>query len=139
MAVNIISVKCPECGASLDIEANRHHAFCIYCGAKLIINNENEYVFRHIDEAGIKQVEADRIIQLKQMEIAEKKRVSEEKTKFLKIKISLILAAVGLVMIVGGYLLGIATGDPDSVLFFISVIGYFPLFGSLFVWLIDTK
>lgn len=139
MAVNIISVKCPECGASLDIEADRNQAFCTYCGAKVIINNENEYVYRHIDEAGIKQAETDRIVKLKQMEIAEKKRASEEKTKSLKIKISLILAVVGIVMMVGGYLLGDATGDSDSGLYMISMVGFFPLMGSAYIWLFSKN
>ncbi|MCH5267712.1 MAG: zinc ribbon domain-containing protein [Lachnospiraceae bacterium] len=129
MAVNIISVKCPNCEASLDIEADRNQVFCTYCGAKLIINNENEYVYRHIDEASIKQAETDRIMKLKQMEIAEKNRESAEKTKLLKIKISLILATVGIVMMVGGVLLGNATGES------ISIVGFIPLIGSAYIWL----
>jgi len=34
MSVELISVKCPECGASLDIEEGRRQMFCSYCGAK---------------------------------------------------------------------------------------------------------
>ena len=37
-----------------------------------MVQNDNEYIFRNIDEAGIKQAETDRIVRLKQMEIAEK-------------------------------------------------------------------
>lgn len=81
MAVNFISVKCPDCGASLDIEKGRKKVFCTYCGAKVLINNDNEYVYRHIDEAGIKQAETDRMVRMKQMEMAEKNRESAEKTK----------------------------------------------------------
>ena len=46
-----------------------------------VINNDNEYVYRHIDEAGIKQAETDRMVRMKQMEMAEKNRESAEKTK----------------------------------------------------------
>lgn len=81
MAVNFISVKCPDCGASLDVEKGRKQVFCTYCGAKILINNDNEYVYRHIDEAGIKQAETDSMVRMKQMEMAEKNRESAEKTK----------------------------------------------------------
>lgn len=131
MAVKFISVKCPDCGASLDIEEGRTQFFCTYCGAKVLVNNENEFVYRHIDEAGIKQAETDRIIKLKQMEIAEKKRASAEKTKVLKIIISLILAVVGIVIMVVGCLLGEDTGPTVLLSFF---CGSFLLLGVLCIW-----
>ena len=43
MAVKLIYVKCPECGAALDIEEDRKEAFCSYCGTKVLLYNENEY------------------------------------------------------------------------------------------------
>ena len=55
MAIKMISVKCPDCGASLDVEEGRRQCFCSYCGAKVMINNENEYIYRTIDEADIKR------------------------------------------------------------------------------------
>ena len=84
MAVKLISVKCPECGATLNIEEDREQAFCTYCGTKVLLHNENEHIYRHIDEAGVRQAETDRIVRMKQMELAEKKRVDAEKTKALK-------------------------------------------------------
>ena len=51
LAYKLISVKCPDCGQTLSIEENRTQAFCTYCGAKVLISNENEYVFRKVDEA----------------------------------------------------------------------------------------
>ena len=75
-----------------NIEEGREQAFCTYCGTKVLLHNENEYIYRHIDEAGVKQAETDRIVRMKQMELAEKKRADAEKTKALKIKISLIMS-----------------------------------------------
>ena len=72
MAYKLISVKCPDCGQTLSIEENRTQAFCTYCGAKVLISNENEYVFRQVDEADIKKAETERIIRLREMELAEK-------------------------------------------------------------------
>lgn len=71
MAINFYSVKCPECGANLSYEEGRQEMFCSYCGTKIIMSNENEYIYRHIDEAGIKQAETDRLIRLKQLELEE--------------------------------------------------------------------
>lgn len=136
MGVTFTSVKCPECGASLPIEEGRTQVFCSYCGTKVLVTNENEHIYRHIDEAGIKQAETDRLVKLKQMEIAEKKRAASERTKALKIKISLILAAVGIIMMVAGDMLGHSSGDPDSGYYMMSMVGLFPLMGAGYIWLL---
>lgn len=31
-------VKCPNCGASMEIQENRDFAFCSFCGTKIIVN-----------------------------------------------------------------------------------------------------
>lgn len=41
MGIKLITVKCPECGASLDIEEGRKQLFCSYCGSKILIQNDN--------------------------------------------------------------------------------------------------
>ncbi len=97
MAVKLISVKCPECGATLNIEESREQAFCTYCGTRVLLHNENEHIYRHIDEAGIKQAETDRLVMLRKMELLEKKRATSQKVKTLKIVITVVL---GLVMII---------------------------------------
>ena len=53
MAIKFTSVKCPECGATLPIEEGREQIFCSYCGSKIIMTNENEYIYRKVDEAEI--------------------------------------------------------------------------------------
>lgn len=72
MATKLITVKCPECGASLQIEKGRRIAYCTYCGAKVIIDNENEHIYRKIDEAEIKRAEADEKIRMREMDLEEK-------------------------------------------------------------------
>ena len=70
--VRLISVKCPDCGAALQFEEGRNMAFCSYCGAKILLHNENEYIYRNIDEAEVKQAENDRIYMMKELELEEK-------------------------------------------------------------------
>ena len=45
MAIKMVSVRCPDCGAALDVEEGRTQLFCSYCGAKVIIHNDNEYIY----------------------------------------------------------------------------------------------
>ena len=71
MAYRLISVKCPECGQTLSIEENRTQAFCSYCGARILISNENEYVFRRVDEAGIRNAETERMVRMREMDLVE--------------------------------------------------------------------
>ncbi len=75
--ISMVSVKCPDCGATLSIEEGRQNAFCTYCGAKVIIQNENERIYRHVDEARIKEVEAHKEIRLKELELEEARRIKQ--------------------------------------------------------------
>ena len=134
MAIQFIKVKCPECGATLNIEKNRDMAYCTYCGTKVLIHNENERIFRHIDEARIREVEVDRMIRLKELEIYEKEQ--EEKRKRIKErnKLLLRLIIIGVLLLLIGCLLGSATGDEDSPLYFIAMAGMFPLIAAFSIW-----
>ena len=135
MAIKMYTVKCPECGAALEYEEGRTTMFCTYCGAKIILNNENEYVYRHIDEAGVKHAETERMVRLKQIEYASQKYEDNKRVRSLKIKVSLILLAAGLLMMVAGYGLGNLSGNGDSAFYMLSMIGFFPLMGSAYIWL----
>ena len=104
MAIKFTSVKCPECGATLPIEEGREQIFCSYCGSKIIMTNENEYIYRKVDEAEIKQAETDRIIQMKKMEIIEKKREEAARTKRIKVKWTIVLGILAVIFIGVGYI-----------------------------------
>ena len=108
MAVKFISVKCPECGANLNIEGDREHAFCTYCGTKILLHNENEHIYRHIDEAGVKQAETDRMVKMRQLEIEEKE--NERRRSLIQIWIiaTIVLTIVGVIgMVIDNEGLGI--------------------------------
>lgn len=87
MAITLTTVKCPDCGASLPIEEGREKIFCSFCGAQVQITNENEHIYRHIDEAEVKQAETDRLIRLKELEIEESRRKQGDSLKNLLTKI----------------------------------------------------
>ena len=39
--MNLITLKCPECGADLEIQDDREFIFCQYCGRKIYMNETN--------------------------------------------------------------------------------------------------
>lgn len=77
MAIQFVSVRCPDCGAELSIENGREQAFCSYCGAKVLVHNDNEHIYRNIDEARIKEAENERILRLRELELEEKGEFQE--------------------------------------------------------------
>ena len=127
MSIKLISVKCPDCGAQLNIEEGRKTAFCSYCGAKVILSNENEITFRHVDEANLKKAETERMVKLKQIELMEKRQVYVSKKTSYRIKASIVLAIVGVGMIIIGYLI------PSQSL--LKILGFYPFLGIVYIWL----
>lgn len=121
MAIKFISVRCPECGANLTIEEGREKIFCSYCGAQIIMANDNEHIYRHIDEAKIKEAEMRQTVELKKLEIIEKKRVAAEKTKKVKIIASIVMGIVGIVMMLS---------NSETAQF----IGLIPITAILSIW-----
>lgn len=103
MAINLIPVKCPACGANLNIEEGRKQIFCSYCGMKIIVNNENEYIYRHIDEAQIKQTEAqmmqteaETLLRIKELEIEEKDKERNRKKTRIAYTVAVLFAIIGI-------------------------------------------
>ena len=98
MAITLMSVKCPDCGQTLSIEADRTQAFCSYCGAKILITNENEFVVRQVDEAGIKKAETDRIVRMRELEMAEKNSSLRKVLTIIWLIVTLILLTIAVVL-----------------------------------------
>ncbi len=53
--MGIIELTCPKCGGNMSVKDDMKQAFCMYCGYKIII--DNEYTYRKVDEARIKEAE----------------------------------------------------------------------------------
>lgn len=96
MAIQFATVKCPECSADLQIEDGREYAFCTYCGARVMMTNDNEKIIRQIDEARIKQAETERMVRLRELDMAEKTSVSKKIliAVWLIVSIAMVVVAV---------------------------------------------
>ena len=110
MAVKFTSVKCPECGANLPIEEGREKIFCSYCGTPIIMTDENEYTYRHIDEAEVKRAETEQLVHLKELEMEEKENTRKRKGIAVAYSVAGGLAIIGAIseIVVPYNILGIA-------------------------------
>ena len=65
MAIQMVPMYCPNCGAQFDADKDREFMFCQYCGTKIMIHNTNTYTLnynetkRTIDDAEIKRTELE--------------------------------------------------------------------------------
>lgn len=110
MSVKLLAVKCPECGAYLDVEENRRQLYCSFCGAKVIISNDNEYIYRKVDEARIVEAEVKERIRLKELEVEATKRAQYEPLR--KVLTCLWIASI---IIVAGICLYLAFFSDDAL------------------------
>ena len=103
MSIQFVTIRCPECGADLQIEEGRPHAFCTYCGAKVIIANDNEHIYRTIDEAGVKHAETERILRLRELELEEKEKLRSRKGILVAYAVALLFVIVGAIICIFSY------------------------------------
>lgn len=96
------TVKCPSCGAELTAkDDNRDFMFCEFCGTKVRLDDYRE-THRYVNEAEVQRVKAEKELELKRMEMEEKKRKDDIKEE----NKGLIIGAVGFVVFMIICLLG---------------------------------
>lgn len=97
--MKLISLKCPECKADLNIEEGRKICYCQYCGTKILIDdNSSTNTYRKVDEARIKEAEVDKAIRLKELEIEQMKLQNEEKAKHRSKKFMMVIGITTLIL-----------------------------------------
>lgn len=62
--MKVITLKCPNCDADLEVSADRDDLYCSYCGTHILLEDENkkpETVTVHVirDEARLKELELE--------------------------------------------------------------------------------
>ena len=98
MSITLKSIKCPECGANLHVENDRTQFFCSYCSAKVVLTNENEHVYRHIDEADVTRAETERMIRMRELNIEEGGSSLLRNLTILWVVLSLILITIAVLI-----------------------------------------
>ena len=41
MAITLVPMTCPQCGATIEVPVAQDECFCTYCGTRILINNDN--------------------------------------------------------------------------------------------------
>lgn len=73
------TVKCPSCGAELTVkDDNRDFMFCEFCGTKVRLDDYQE-THRYVNEAEVQRVKAEKELELKKMEMEERKQQNDRK------------------------------------------------------------
>lgn len=122
--MKMISMKCPECKANLDIEEGRKYCFCTYCGTKIMIDDGSKtFTYKKVDEARIKEAEIDERIRLKELEIEKSKLGLRQWLIKLWIGIVILIAIISIIIVL------IDRDNPDSVGFLLLMIDF-----NLFMW-----
>lgn len=134
--MRLISMKCPECKANLSVEEGRKYCFCQYCGTKIMLEDDrvNKTYYTYRNEARLRQVEIDREIALKKLEIEKIKVEQEEKRKNknrkIKIIVSIILAIIGSLSLLTAWASGSETPGLFGA-FCLMIIIYIAMFSSI--------
>ena len=77
--ITFVKLTCPNCGASLEVDQKLTQCFCTYCGTKILLHNENEYVTRIVDEARLAEQENERLRIEHEKQKYEDKKAEKEK------------------------------------------------------------
>lgn len=120
-----VTLKCDSCGANLQVLHGKSFMFCEHCGTKIILNNEREIVHKIVDENVIKQIEADKLLKLKEYEIYQKQMEEKKKKFYIKLSITLIGIIISIIFF--------CIGDMFSMFSLIL------LMFSVMPWLIDAN
>lgn len=109
--MKLLTLKCPSCGGHLSIEEDRDFIFCQYCGTKIIIDRDNEFTYRHIDEADVKRAETERIVKLKELEFEKENRGNQTVSIVVCLIALVFVFAIVMVLILSGIRLVVEGND----------------------------
>jgi len=79
-----VSIKCPECGASIIVEEGKPSYFCSYCGSSIVVGKADKTIdynltYRTIDDARIRESEERERIRMKEIEMQQQEKVKSRK------------------------------------------------------------
>ena len=123
----VINLKCPSCGAELQLNADREVMYCSYCGSKILLKQDSvEHIYRTVDEVALKEIELQKYI------IEGKKKAKEVRKKNLK-KITKILILTLVLSIILSMVFEQIFKDEVAIVILLRFCGLFAFLGLLFV------
>lgn len=125
--MNLVHLRCPDCGAELEVDSNREFCFCQYCGAKIILEESDASVRRtkarlktidkFLDQREAQQIRKMEDRRLREEAAREERRQREEKERkdFKQFMIGFVIfffVCIGLIMLMG--VIGVADYSTTS-------------------------
>lgn len=137
--MKLIELKCTRCGAVLNVNSELNEVFCNYCGNKMIIDDKATNIDRVLNvKLKSRKLNHEQSMKEKQDNYEFHNKISEEKRK-QKIKVTIILAIIGIVLMTIGIAAIEISLDDDNMFGMFTLIGMFPLFGISFIWMDNDK
>ncbi len=93
--------QCPNCNAQISLDDSRDFGFCSYCGTKIMLDDYRS-THRVVDEARIYESETEKLIRLKELELEERERELNRKSRKKAYRVALILVIVGAILCLTG-------------------------------------
>jgi len=123
------AITCPKCGGVIQAPVQEKMCYCTFCGTQVFFDDGSRTItYRTVDEARIREID----LEARRLEL-------EEKNRPQRVKTMVVLAVIGAVMMLLGWFAGQASGDPDSGWYLVSMLGMFPLFAVVFIWLDNSS
>ena len=92
--MDTVHVKCPHCNSEYEIAVNKPVVFCMDCGSQIIVDHHNNeytvnynrntndnYTYRKIDDARIREADVKESIRLRELEIEENAKIRESEAR----------------------------------------------------------
>ena len=77
-------IRCPECGAALEVEDGRDKIYCSYCGTQIFLDDDiekKEVTHRFVDEAEIAKSNASVELERMRLEHEQKENARMDKVR----------------------------------------------------------
>ena len=80
--MKLIAVKCPQCGADLQMEKDQKTCFCEYCGCRILIDDLDEGQGQtEIDSSAYEDTDGTRLGEAESLKEKDRREVKSRKEK----------------------------------------------------------
>ena len=133
--MKLIKLKCNRCGAVLKVNSELNEVYCNFCGNKMIIDDEATNIDR-IETAKLKSRKTNHEQTIKEkIDDYELNKIIRADKRKTKIKASIILGIIGIVLMTIGIAALEISGDDDNMFGMFALLGFFPLIAIAFIWM----
>lgn len=106
MATKMITLRCPSCQASVQVNGDKEYAFCEYCGSKILIYDDNHHretrTYRQVDEADIIRAATEQQIHLHDLEVEDERESMKQQYLGYGLGFGAVVSIIGIITLIIG-------------------------------------